>query len=68
MSKSMQAGKPSRAAKSTKINPDVQRLQDDLAARLAARVQIQYSATGKGKLQVAFNSLDELEGILSHIK
>ena len=68
LSKSMQAGKPSRTAKSTKINPDVQRLQDDLAARLAARVQIQYSATGKGKLQVAFNSLDELEGILSHIK
>ena len=32
------------------------------------RVQIQHSAKGKGKLVLAYNSLDELDGILSHIK
>jgi ParB family chromosome partitioning protein len=31
-------------------------------------VQIQHSAKGKGRLVVGYNSLDELEGILAHIK
>ena len=68
LSKSIQAGKPAKSPKSKKIDPDVQRLQDGLAEKLAAKVQIQYSTSGKGKLQIAFNSLDELEGILSHIR
>ncbi|MDB4261495.1 ParB/RepB/Spo0J family partition protein [bacterium] len=50
------------------IDPNIRQLQDDLAQRLGARVQIQHSAKGKGKLVLAYNSLDELDGILSHIK
>ena len=50
------------------LDPDVRRLQDDLAEKLGARVQIQHSATGKGKLVLSYNSLDELDGILGHIK
>jgi ParB family transcriptional regulator, chromosome partitioning protein len=34
---------------------------------LGAKVAFQHGASGKGKLVVAYNSLDELEGILSHI-
>lgn len=68
LSRSMQAGKSTKTSKAKKVDPDVQRLEDDLAARLAAKVAIQYNNTGKGKLQIAFNSLDELEGILGHIK
>ena len=49
-------------------DPDVRRLQDDLAERLGARVKIQQGAKGKGKLVIAYNSLDELDGILEHIK
>jgi len=30
-------------------------------------VLFQHSASGKGKLVVSYNSLDELEGILLHI-
>ena len=41
---------------------------DDLSARLGAKVQIQHGAKGKGKLSIQYNSLDELEGILGHIK
>ena len=41
---------------------------DDLARRLGARVKIQHTSRGKGKLVLAYNSLDELDGILSHIK
>jgi ParB family chromosome partitioning protein len=51
-----------------KLDPDVRRLQDDLAERLGARVQIQHSNSGKGKLILNYSSLAELDGILEHIK
>jgi ParB family chromosome partitioning protein len=50
------------------MDPDVRRLQEDLSAKLGASVDIQYNAKGKGRLVVLYNSLDELEGILAHIK
>ena len=54
---------PSRA-----LDPNIRQLQDDLSGKLGAKVQIQHSAKGKGKLVLSYNSLDELDGILSHIK
>jgi ParB family chromosome partitioning protein len=60
-------GGPTRAAHPTP-DPDVRRLQEDLSGRLGASVDIQYNAKGKGRLVVHYNSLDELEGILEHIK
>jgi ParB family chromosome partitioning protein len=50
------------------IDPNIRHLQDDLSRRLGARVEIRHGAGGKGKLVLAYNSLDELDGILSHIK
>jgi len=50
------------------IDPNIRHLQDDLSQRLGAPVHIQHSAKGKGKLVLTYNSLDELDGILSHIK
>jgi ParB family chromosome partitioning protein len=49
-------------------DPDIRRLQDDLAERLGARVAIQHGTKGTGKLVIAYNSLDELDGILAHIR
>ena len=51
-----------------KEDPNVRRLQDDLSDKLGARVNIQQAASGKGKLVIAYNSLDELEGILDHFQ
>jgi ParB family chromosome partitioning protein len=51
-----------------RVDPDIRRLQDDLGIRLGARVAIQHSAKGRGKLIISYNSSDELEGILGHIK
>jgi ParB family transcriptional regulator, chromosome partitioning protein len=51
-----------------RIDPNIRHLQDDLSQRLGTRVHIQHSAAGKGKLVLAYSSLDELDGILSHIK
>jgi ParB family chromosome partitioning protein len=48
-------------------DPDVRRLEQDLAEKLGAKVLIQHSQGGKGKLVVSYNSLDELDGILAHI-
>jgi ParB family transcriptional regulator, chromosome partitioning protein len=49
-------------------DPNVQRLEQELAEKLGAKVLIQHAASGKGKLTVTYNSLDELDGILAHIK
>jgi ParB family chromosome partitioning protein len=50
------------------MDPNVRHLQDDLADRLGARVQILPGTKGTGKLVISYNSLDELDGILAHIK
>jgi ParB family chromosome partitioning protein len=50
------------------LDPDIRRLQDDLTERLGARVAIQHGTKGTGKLVIAYNSLDELDGILAHIQ
>ncbi len=56
------------SSKRIEDDPDVRRLQEDLSERLGAQVNFQHSAKGKGKLMIQYNSLDELEGILEHIK
>jgi ParB family chromosome partitioning protein len=58
------AGKPEEASPG---DPNVNRLEQELAEKLGAKVAIQHSSGGKGKLVVSYNSLDELDGILAHI-
>jgi len=50
------------------LDPNVQRLQDELSEKLGAPVQIQHTGSGKGKVVVSYHSLDELDGILAHIQ
>jgi len=50
------------------IDPNIRHLQDDLSGRLGAQVTIAHQSKGNGKVVVTYNSLDELEGILAHIK
>lgn len=59
---------PPAPAASKRVDPDVRRLQDDLGERLGARVQLQPGNKGSGRLVIHYNSLDELDGILEHIK
>jgi ParB family chromosome partitioning protein len=50
-------------------DPDVRRLENQLSEKLGARVAIRHSsASGRGRLIVNYNSLDELDGILEHIQ
>ena len=46
---------------------DTRRLEQDLSEKLGAAVTIQAGSKGRGKLQISYNSIDELEGILAHI-
>ena len=59
---------PRRESGPARSNPDIERLQQDLAERIGAEVKIQHGAKGKGKLVISYNSLDELDGVLMHIK
>ena len=52
----------------SKPNPDIQRLERLLGDRLGAKVAIKHSAKGKGQLVINYTNLDELDGILAHIK
>ena len=56
------------AAVSAPVAPDVVRLEQQLADTLGAKVFIRYNRSGKGKLVIEYNSLDELDGILAHIQ
>ena len=49
-------------------DPDIRRLEDSLSEKIGAKVQIQHTGKGSGKLTLRYNSLDELDGILAHIK
>lgn len=57
-----------RKTDTNRPDPDINRLQETLSERLGTRVEIQHSSKGSGKLTLKYNSLDELDGILSHIK
>ncbi len=50
------------------IDPDIKILQDQLSEKVGAPVLIQHSAKGKGKLIFKYSNLNELDGILNHIK
>jgi ParB family chromosome partitioning protein len=65
----LQAGEADASERSKpEPDPNIRRLQDDLAERLGARVAIQHGAKGTGRLVINYNSLDELDGILAHIQ
>ena len=50
------------------LDPDTRRLQEDLSEKLGAKVVFQHGNNGKGKMLIHYNSIDELDGILDHIK
>ncbi|MDO8696533.1 MAG: ParB/RepB/Spo0J family partition protein, partial [Pseudomonas sp.] len=52
----------------TKIDPDISRLEQRLAEKLGAAVQIKHGQKGRGQLVIKYSSLDELQGVLAHIR
>jgi len=62
----LQEKKPAELKK--QFIPDIKILEDQLSNTLGAPVALQHNANGKGRLILKYNSLDELDGILEHIK
>jgi ParB family chromosome partitioning protein len=64
----LQTGPQSLKEETTRADPNISKLEVDLAEKLGAKVHFQHSSSGKGKLVISYHSLDELDGILEHIK
>jgi ParB family chromosome partitioning protein len=51
-----------------KSDPNIRKLETSLGERLGAAVRIHHRKGGKGSLEIQYQSLDQLDGILSRIK
>jgi ParB family chromosome partitioning protein len=59
---------PPKKSKPVSKDPDIRKLESDLSEKLGAAVNIHQKSKSKGRLEISYSSLDELDGILSHIK
>jgi ParB family chromosome partitioning protein len=57
-----------KAVPAQRTDPDVRELEENLSEKIGVPVTLQHNAKGKGKLVLRYNNLDELDGILAHIK
>jgi ParB family chromosome partitioning protein len=64
--KRLLAPSPAQEAPATR-DANIRKLETDLSEKLGAKVQVQHSSSGKGKLVISYHTLDELDGILGHI-
>ncbi len=51
-----------------KVDTDISQLENGLSEHVGVPVKVQHTAKGKGKLIFNYKSLDELDGILAHLK
>jgi ParB family chromosome partitioning protein len=59
----------SAAAESApRVDANIRKLESELSEKLGAKVAVQHTTSGKGKLVISYHTLDELDGILDHIR
>jgi len=56
------------AKKAAEGRADIRRLEVEVSEKLGAKVKVDHTKKGSGKIVISYNSLDELDGILKHIK
>jgi ParB family chromosome partitioning protein len=59
---------PAPAEHASRPDANVRKLESELSEKLGAKVHVQHSSSGKGKLVISYHTLDELDGILEHIR
>jgi len=59
---------PAKTNKRKSQNADIESLQQNLSEKLGAKVDMKHHNDGSGVIVVYYNSLDELDGVLSHFK
>jgi ParB family chromosome partitioning protein len=62
------AGSKEKKSKARETNADIRRLESELTDKLGARVSIDHTKKGTGRILISYNSLDELDGILKHVR
>lgn len=64
------AGRSNKNSSSTNVGPnaDIRKLEVEISDKLGARIRIDHRKKGDGKLIIPYNNLDELDGILKHLK
>jgi ParB family chromosome partitioning protein len=66
--KRMASGAADERPAPARPDPNIKKLESDLTEKLGAKVAVQHLSSGKGKLLISYNSLEELDGILEHIR
>jgi ParB family chromosome partitioning protein len=64
----LQLGVQPHRARPKASDPNLRQLTTELSERLGTAVKLQHKDNGKGKLVISYSNLDQLEGILAHIK
>ena len=64
----LEGDKPKPPRKTATKDADIRRLEIEVSEKLGAKVNLDHTTKGTGKLVISYNSLDELDGILKHIK
>jgi len=62
------SGTKKTARPAATANADIRRLEIEISEKLGAKVAVNHTTKGSGKVVISYNSLDELDGILKHIK
>jgi ParB family chromosome partitioning protein len=62
-----QEAEKSEAVKNTRVDQDVQRLQESLSEQLGTSVAIQSGKNGKGTLKISYSNLDQLDEIIAKL-
>ena len=66
--KFQQEAETPKTPSSTEPSADIKQLEDELSQKLGSPVMVQHGAKGKGKLIIKYSSLDELDGVLNHLR
>ena len=61
-------GRRSAIRSARAVDPDLARLQEELAETLGAKVTIEHKASGAGKLVIGYSSLEQLDGLLAKLR
>jgi ParB family chromosome partitioning protein len=52
----------------TPTDPNISRLEADLSNQFGAQVKIRHHQNGRGRLEIHYTTLDELDGVLKKIR
>jgi len=59
---------PAKPEKVTEVSSDIRQLETEISEKVGVPVKIDHGSKGAGKLVLKYTSLDELDGILAHIR